>query len=104
LGGRGNEQPGDPLDALEALVAEQGFGPRRVEHRVRAELVLERCPYASAAEADPESVCELHRGLAEGMTSAVGHGLAVTDSLFATPRRAGWRLLMAWREGSEDRV
>lgn len=93
--GGADESAGDRLDALEALVAAQGFAPRRVENRDGAKLVLERCPYASAAETDPEIVCELHRGLVEGMTAVIGGGLEMTGLIVHNPRRAGCRLQTA---------
>lgn len=57
--------------------------------------MLERCPYASAAETDPEIVCELHRGLVEGMTAVIGGGPEVTGLIVHNPRRAGCRLQTA---------
>lgn len=92
----------DELDALETLVARQGFEPRRVERADAVELVLEHCPYAAAASADPAVVCELHRGLAEGMAHALGGDVEVTDLIAHNPKRAGCRLQT--RQGGGQRV
>lgn len=92
----------DKLDDLEALVARQGFEPRRVERGGAVELVLQHCPYATAASADPAVVCELHRGLAEGMAHALGGDVEVTDLIARNPKSAGCRLQT--RQGGGDRV
>jgi predicted ArsR family transcriptional regulator len=62
----------DPIDALESEAATLGFAPHRVERRQRVELVLEACPFAEVAAADPRTVCALHRGLAEGLVDKIG--------------------------------
>lgn len=80
------------LDALEALVARQGFEPERRQRGGRTVLILQQCPYAAAASADPAVVCELHRGLAEGMADALGGGVEVEALVPRDPRRAGCRL------------
>jgi predicted ArsR family transcriptional regulator len=92
----------DELDEFEALVARQGFEPRRVERSDAVELVLEQCPFAAAAEADPAIVCELHRGLAEGMADTIGGDVAVTGLVARNPQRAGCRLQT--RQGGSQHV
>lgn len=83
----------DPQDAVTTItetMARLGFEPK-VRHRgTRVEIVLEACPFAAAALADPDTVCSLHLGLAQGLaegTDVVAEGLVVKD-----PRRAGCRL------------
>ncbi|MEA3020843.1 MAG: hypothetical protein QOI47_2367 [Actinomycetota bacterium] len=39
-------------------------------------IAFTRCPFAELADANPELVCNLHRGLVEGFVEAVG-GAAV---------------------------
>jgi len=80
----------DPLDALSRAMARQGFAPEIRRRGDRAEIVLHECPFASAALADPTSVCGLHLGLAEGLVE--GTGLVVEDLVRKDPRRAGCRL------------
>ena len=86
------QESADELDALETLVARQGFQPRRIERARSLELVLEHCPYAAAATADASVVCELHRGLAEGMAEALGGEVEIAGLLPRNPVRAGCRL------------
>jgi predicted ArsR family transcriptional regulator len=82
----------DPVDRLEVNAARHGFDPRRVERRSSVELVLDRCPFEATAVGAPEVVCELHRGMAEGIAEASGGAVEVTDLVARNPRRAGCRL------------
>lgn len=84
---------GDVVDGIEAEMARWAFEPRRVERGPSVELVLEQCPFETAAAADPDIVCQLHLGLAEGMSSALG-GLEVRELVPKDPSRAGCRLKM----------
>lgn len=81
------------VEAIETVSAAQGFRPSHHEHRGRVELVLERCPFASAAAVAPGVVCELHRGIAEGMAEVLG-GVSVEGLVARPPERAGCRLLL----------
>jgi predicted ArsR family transcriptional regulator len=82
----------DPLDRLEINAVRQGFEPRRAKTRSSIDLILGRCPFQAAASAAPEVICELHRGLAEGVVEATGGALEVTDLIARDPRKAGCRL------------
>lgn len=85
----------DTSDAVDRLVihaARQGFEPRRLDRGDWVELVLDRCPFEAAATAAPEIVCEVHRGLAEGIAEATGGRVEVLDLIARDPRRAGCRL------------
>lgn len=67
-----------------------GFEPQ-VRHRgKRIEIVLGACPFEAAAVADPDTVCSLHLGLAQGLAENTD---VVVDELIAKdPRRARCRL------------
>lgn len=84
------------LAALEAEVTRRGFEPERVERASGVDIILRRCPFAVAASANPEVVCELHRGLAEGMVEGLGGQLEVRGLFRKDPRRAGCRLQLHW--------
>jgi len=65
------------LRALQAELTRLGFDPLAArddpgEAGTRIEFL--RCPFRELAEAYPELVCQLHRGLCEGVVSAVGGG------------------------------
>jgi predicted ArsR family transcriptional regulator len=84
-------QTPDPIDRLELNAARQGFEPRRVERGPSVELILDRCPFQAAASAAPEVVCQLHRGLAEGIAETTDE-VEITDLIARNPKRAGCRL------------
>ena len=86
------ETHADPLDALEAEMARRGFQPQRVAESSSLDIVLQRCAFEVAADADPDVVCELHLGLSEGITEVLGGGLEVTDLVAHDPTQAGCRL------------
>jgi len=87
---------GEGIDLLEAEIVRRGFRPRRIGRGRRVELVLGRCPFADVAGSDPDTVCRLHLGLAEGLAEGLGgfdvEGLAAKD-----PHRAGCRLTVRRR-------
>jgi predicted ArsR family transcriptional regulator len=78
----------DVVDVLETETAALGFAPHRVERRQRVDLVLDACPFADVAAADPRTVCALHRGLAEGIVDGVG-GARVDTFVAHDPYEAG---------------
>jgi predicted ArsR family transcriptional regulator len=81
----------DGLDVLESEMARQGFEPMREERADGVDLVLQRCPFASTAEVDPHTVCNLHLGFAEGISEATG-GITVGGLQPHDPRIARCRL------------
>ncbi len=82
---------GESVELLEAEIARRGFRPTRVERGRKVELVLGRCPFSDVARSDPDTVCQLHLGLAEGLAEGLG-GLDVEGLVAKDPRRAGCRL------------
>ena len=83
--------PGDPADLLEQEIARRGFRPAREDRGPMIEFALGRCPFAEVAAADPDTICRLHLGLAEGLSEGLG-GLT-TERLTVRPARlAGCRL------------
>lgn len=80
----------DAVADLERAMARAGFEPEVRRRGERVTLVLSNCPFASTALADPEVVCGLHLGLAEGIAEG---SRAVVDELVAKdPRRAQCQL------------
>jgi predicted ArsR family transcriptional regulator len=62
---------------VKALVGEMerlGFEPETETTADSADMAFMRCPFRELAEAYPELVCNLHRGLAEGIVGEVGGG------------------------------
>lgn len=77
VAGEGEEDGPACLDLLAAELATLGFdpavaadGPERAA--TGATIAFAHCPFRDLAEAHPELVCHLHRGLVEGFVDEVG--------------------------------
>jgi len=85
------EASGGALERVEEAMARFGFDPLLVTDGERSEFVLRNCPFAETAAADPQTVCAIHLGLAEGMADQFD-GVVVEDLEPHDPARAGCRL------------
>ena len=81
-----------PLDVLEDDLTRRGFEPEHLSNGDAVELVLRRCPFESAAAANPDVICELHRGIAEGAVDALGDELELVELLRRDPGHGDCRL------------
>jgi predicted ArsR family transcriptional regulator len=81
----------DAVDLIEREASDLGFDPVRIGRPDRPELVLRHCPFAEVATDDPESICSLHLGVAEGIAAARGD-IEVVELVRRDPHRAGCRL------------
>lgn len=88
----GAEAGADGLDVIESELARQGFHPVRQESGTAVELVAARCPFESAAVLNADVVCELHRGMTQGMVEALGRDVLHVGLFPNEPRTAGCRL------------
>lgn len=92
----------DPVEGLVQAMAEQGFRPTLARDGHRFTITLGACPFASTAAVDPETVCALHRGLADGVAELLPgvhvDGLEVVPD----PRRGGCRLTGTGSSGGQD--
>ncbi len=89
----------DGLDADAAMEREllrSGFRPVRRDANATTEFVLQRCPFADVAAANPTEICQLHLGLAEGLADTFGE-LSVDRLVKKNPHRAGCRLIVSHR-------
>jgi predicted ArsR family transcriptional regulator len=69
---------GDALEATKALLSDWGFDPEVVAAEDDASWIwFGHCPFSELAEANPELVCSLHRGLIEGLLEARGDDVPV---------------------------
>jgi len=66
--------PGTCAAALTAELAALGFDPESVVEEDSATIAFTRCPFRELAEANPDLVCSLHRGLVEGFVDARSDG------------------------------
>ncbi|HLM63061.1 MAG TPA: ArsR family transcriptional regulator [Acidimicrobiales bacterium] len=93
----------DAATEITAAMAREGFEPEAHRRGDRIDIVLHTCPYESTALADPDTVCAIHLGMAEGVAEGTD---ATVDRLIARdPRRGGCRLLLqvGGRGGSDLR-
>ena len=74
-------------EALAAELATLGFDPESASDEQGTSIAFTRCPFRELAEANPELVCGLHRGLVEGFVSARGDAevVAFHDLASRTP-------------------
>ncbi len=84
---------GEATDLMETEISRRGFRPTRVTRGRQVEFVLGRCPFADVAGSDPDTICQLHLGLAEGLGEGLG-GIEVLGLTAKDPRRAGCRLII----------
>jgi predicted ArsR family transcriptional regulator len=66
------------VTALMMELAELGFDPAGADDGATTSIAFTHCPFKELAEAFPELVCNLHRGIVEGFVSASG-GARVAD-------------------------
>jgi predicted ArsR family transcriptional regulator len=60
------------IAALMAELAELGFDPAAGEDGAATSIAFTHCPFRELAEAFPELVCHLHRGIVEGFVERAG--------------------------------
>ncbi|MEI2730577.1 MAG: helix-turn-helix domain-containing protein [Dermatophilaceae bacterium] len=82
------------VDALVGVARRLGFDPDEVAAARAPQIVLRNCPFAVGAERAPEVVCELHRGIADGVCRAAGGTWRVARLVVREPSRAGCRLIL----------
>lgn len=80
-----------PIQALAQAMKVGGFDPVLTTDGEAADFVLRHCPFADAAIADPQTVCALHLGLAQGLADQL-EGIVVDELEPHDPKQAGCRL------------
>jgi predicted ArsR family transcriptional regulator len=89
---RGSRTGEDPVELVVDVMERQGFDPTVRTRGKRVEVVLHTCPFATTALADPETICGLHLGMAQGVADLTGGRMAVDELVPHDPRRANCRL------------
>lgn len=86
----------DAVEIIEAVARRLGFEPHREVRRPGSsdsvDIVLGRCPFAASAVIAPDIICELHRGLADGIADTATGDVAVVGLVVRPPLRAGCRI------------
>lgn len=62
------------VEALTTALGELGFDPAVASEGDLVTIAFTHCPYRELAEAHPEVICHLHRGLIEGFVEEIGGG------------------------------
>lgn len=88
---RGATPTDDPTGAFVEEMARQGFDPTARHRGDRVAVTLQTCPFTSAVLTDPDTICDIHLGLAQGVAEAVG-GMVVEELVPKDPRNAQCRL------------
>jgi predicted ArsR family transcriptional regulator len=74
-------------------IARQGFDPALERTGDEVVVALRACPFIATAVADPETVCAMHLGIAQGMAEGA-EGLVVDELVARDPRREPCELRM----------
>ena len=72
------------VSALVDELAELGFDPALAAEGDAVEVAFTHCPYRELAEAFPDLVCHLHRGIVEGVVEGYGEAAEVEVTRFST--------------------
>ena len=83
----------DQINTLEDEITRRGFRPTRLETTTGISFTLGRCPFSDVVDSDPETVCQLHLGLVQGLAEGLG-GFEIEGLFPKDPRQAGCRLLV----------
>jgi len=92
---------GDPAGLVVDAMEREGFDPVVRARGDRVEVVLRTCPFATTALADPETVCAIHLGLAQGVAELTGGRVVVDELVPHDPRRANCRLRLHLEPGNQ---
>jgi predicted ArsR family transcriptional regulator len=71
------DRAGTCAEALTAELATLGFDPAEATDDGATTIAFTRCPFRELAEANPDLVCSLHRGLVEGFVDTRGDAVVV---------------------------
>lgn len=81
----------DPVEVLVGAMSRHGFDPVVSRTADSVDITLRACPFVTTALADPDTVCQLHFGIASGIAES-GGGIEIDELVPKDPRRANCRL------------
>jgi predicted ArsR family transcriptional regulator len=84
----------DPVAFVVEAMERSGFDPTVQTRGSRVDMVLRTCPFATTALADPDTVCSIHLGIAEGVAELTDGAIAVDKLVPHDPRKGSCRLRM----------
>jgi predicted ArsR family transcriptional regulator len=98
---RGASVEDDPVAIVVDSMQRQGFDPKVRARGDRVEVVLDSCPFVTAALVDPDTVCSMHLGIAQGVADLTGGRVVVDELVSHDPRRAKCRLRLHLEPGDQ---
>jgi len=98
----GSEVADDPVGVVVDAMEREGFEPTVRVRGDSVDIVLRTCPFETTALADPDTVCSIHLGMAQGIAEQTDGRITVDDLVRKDPRRANCRLLMHLQPTDED--
>jgi predicted ArsR family transcriptional regulator len=84
----------DPVAFVVEAMEREGFDPTIHTRGNRADVVLRTCPFVTTALVDPDTVCSIHLGIAQGIAELTDGRIAVDQLVPHDPREANCRLRM----------
>lgn len=99
---RGAPVDDDPVGLVVDSMERQGFDPTVRTRGDRIEVTLGTCPFATAALVDPDTVCSMHLGIAQGVADLTGGRVIVDELVPHDPRRAKCRLRLHLEPGDQS--
>jgi predicted ArsR family transcriptional regulator len=84
----------DPVAFAVAAMERAGFDPTVQARGSRVDVVLRTCPFVTTALVDPDTVCSLHLGIAQGVAELTDGRVVVDQLVPHDPRKANCRLRM----------
>ncbi len=90
-GVRRAQRPSNHADLLQILDEElrfEGFKPLHKPGELECDIELQNCPYKEVAILDPNTICQLHEGILEGLVTQLEEH-ATVRLVVRDPRRAG---------------
>jgi predicted ArsR family transcriptional regulator len=97
----GEVERDDPVALVVDAMEREGFDPAVRVRGSRVDVVLRTCPFATTALADPDTVCSIHLGIAEGVAERTGGRLLVDELVPHDPRAANCGLRLHLEPGDE---
>jgi predicted ArsR family transcriptional regulator len=82
----------DPISFVVEAMEREGFDPTVRTRGGRVDVVLRTCPFATTALVDPDTVCSIHLGIAQGIAELTDGRIAVDELVPHDPRKANCRL------------
>lgn len=84
--------PEDPIELIANVMEREGFDPTVHTRGNNVEIRLRTCPFVTTALADPDTVCSIHLGIAQGAAELAGGRVVVDELVRRDPRDAHCRL------------